>query len=257
MEQNLTPIEQAFWNVASERISGLVPQFWIGNYRVDFAVLEKRLVIELDGHEHHASRDDRTRDARRQRELQRDGWIVIRFTGSEIHSDVRNCVMEVERQVGLLPDFSDASYDGSSGPFHCVRMQEVVTHLFDKHGRNAAESDFYVRFPRRDCFLPLTIEKHDRSISVAHHYEMNGDIVYDPEIEFAIIEDSAGYPAWTPLAMQTVWSYRDCAELDDAGDVSVYAPEVQQDIANYAEHWARNIRANGWFDDSVLPETDP
>lgn len=50
---------------------------------MDFLVRAKRLVIELDGHEFHKSKEQRTYDAARQRKLQGLGYTVIRFGESE------------------------------------------------------------------------------------------------------------------------------------------------------------------------------
>src|SRR5437868_3568667 len=60
MEVVLTPIEQAFLEAGCTQIVNLLPQQWVGPYRVDFLVPNKRLVIELDGHATHSSRADRT-----------------------------------------------------------------------------------------------------------------------------------------------------------------------------------------------------
>lgn len=71
----------------------------VGRYRPDFLVREHRLIIELDGQETHASVEDRTRDAIRQRYLQRLGWTVLRFTGREVIKDARACVAEVQEYI--------------------------------------------------------------------------------------------------------------------------------------------------------------
>ena len=55
------------------------------NYRLDFAVPDKKIAIEIDGHKFHSSKASRTTDAKRDRDLQIAGWRVFRFTGSEIY----------------------------------------------------------------------------------------------------------------------------------------------------------------------------
>jgi very-short-patch-repair endonuclease len=44
-----------------------------GRYRIDFAHPLTRIVVELDGYEHHNDRDKFTSDRQRDRALQRDG----------------------------------------------------------------------------------------------------------------------------------------------------------------------------------------
>ena len=58
-------------------------------YRLDFAIPEKKIAIEVDGHEFHSTKEQRTKDAVRDRNLQLEGWRVFRFTGSEIYANPR------------------------------------------------------------------------------------------------------------------------------------------------------------------------
>ncbi len=95
LEKCESPIEVQFFIAAIKYIPNLIPQVNIGPYRVDFAVLEKKVVIELDGHDYHSSKIQRTKDAERQRYLQQNGYTVVRFTGTEIHNDVNKCVWDV------------------------------------------------------------------------------------------------------------------------------------------------------------------
>lgn len=66
-----------------------------GRYRVDFILKDARLIIELDGHAYHSTKEQLERDAIRQRYLTRAGYSVIRFTGREINRDPAACVREV------------------------------------------------------------------------------------------------------------------------------------------------------------------
>lgn len=74
----------------------------IGPYRVDFLAswsypqYTKKIVIECDGHEfHERTKDQAKRDRERDRSLQRSGYLVMRFTGSEIYTDAFQCATEV------------------------------------------------------------------------------------------------------------------------------------------------------------------
>lgn len=254
MQYELTPIEAAFQEAADGVLEDLEAQQWVGPYRPDFIIRKYRLVIELDGHNYHKSREQRTADASRQRYLQREGWTVIRFTGSEIHRDVDQCVREVAQQISLLPATSGNTPEAE---FHCsVRMQEVITHLCDKHGIGLPEN-FYARFSLGEGWLPLSIEKHGRIISVKHYFEQNGDIVFDPCIDFLIASVNQDYPDWIPLAMQTVFSRHEAgiAEEDAEYGFAILDLERQRDIANFAEIWASNLRMQGWLEHATVEET--
>ena len=103
-----SPIEERFWvalreRVALEDLSLIKQQHEIARYRVDFAIPEKMLCIELDGHDFHKTKSQRTYDAQRERYLLSEGWKVVRYTGSEIHRDVRKCVSEAMHLGGLKP----------------------------------------------------------------------------------------------------------------------------------------------------------
>ena len=55
-----------------------------------------RIAIELDGHDwHERSKEQAARDRSRDRAFTLAGFIVVRFTGAEVHADARSCVDEV------------------------------------------------------------------------------------------------------------------------------------------------------------------
>lgn len=90
-----SPIEEKFFLKARKFIKNLEPNEWIGKYRVDFMIRDKKIAIELDGHDYHKTKEQRTNDAERSRYLQKNGWRVVRFTGSEIHRDINKCISDV------------------------------------------------------------------------------------------------------------------------------------------------------------------
>ena len=91
-------IEKLFLLAAHERIDGLVPQYQVLNYRIDFAIPEKMIAIEIDGHDYHKTKEQRTQDNQRERAIKLAlpaNWTIIRFTGSEIYQNAALCVEEV------------------------------------------------------------------------------------------------------------------------------------------------------------------
>ena len=74
------------YSLAYERIEGLTPQYQVLNYRIDFAVPDKRIAIEIDGHEYHKTKEQRTHDSKREREIKLvlpANCTVIRFTAQK------------------------------------------------------------------------------------------------------------------------------------------------------------------------------
>jgi very-short-patch-repair endonuclease len=84
-------------------------QHVVGGYRLDFAYIATpykdqpiRLAIECDGHEFHASREQRELDAARMNALRGHGFETLRFTGSQIHADPEKCAQQVADTVDRI-----------------------------------------------------------------------------------------------------------------------------------------------------------
>jgi len=107
----MTPIEQILFFTMKTILPGygiaVSPQHVIGKYRVDFLLegdgrhlfgtknILSQIVIECDGHDfHEKTKDQATRDKKRDRELQSLGFKVFRFSGSEIWKTNGQCVIE-------------------------------------------------------------------------------------------------------------------------------------------------------------------
>lgn len=98
----LSPIEASFYGALKGTELVFTPQcpfVYEGRirYRIDFLVHfgGRSVAVELDGHEFHKTREQRTRDAARDRFLRMRGIDTIRFTGSEIHSNLQGCMNEL------------------------------------------------------------------------------------------------------------------------------------------------------------------
>jgi very-short-patch-repair endonuclease len=73
----------------------------IMNYIVDFACLELKLIIEVDGYTH--SLDETIqKDCIKQKTLEEAGYHVIRFSDSEVLKDIRNVILTIEKYIGDL-----------------------------------------------------------------------------------------------------------------------------------------------------------
>ncbi len=83
----------------------LIPQVWVGSsYRLDFAVFWRgqKYAVEVDGQQYHASQEDRARDAKRARFLNKEGYRVVRYTAKEILTDPLNYAKDLCKVIGLL-----------------------------------------------------------------------------------------------------------------------------------------------------------
>ena len=81
------------------------PQYKVSTgHRIDLALIYKiqagqtvLVAVECDGHDfHEKTKQQAARDKKRDRDLQKLGWRVLRFTGSEIHRDAKGCCDEID-----------------------------------------------------------------------------------------------------------------------------------------------------------------
>jgi very-short-patch-repair endonuclease len=81
--------EVLLWEQLRKRPAGLKfrRQFPIGQITVDFACLERRLVIEVDG-EGHSFGDQPHRDAARDALLKREGFRILRIAARDVLRDI-------------------------------------------------------------------------------------------------------------------------------------------------------------------------
>lgn len=94
-----SPLEKRFWKVwhrlFPESTFTLVAQYPINQYRVDFAEIATKTVVEIDGAETHSGVEAITRDRQRERAIEQLGWYVVRFGGREVYRDPERCVREL------------------------------------------------------------------------------------------------------------------------------------------------------------------
>ena len=100
-----TEAESLLWYVLrGRRLCGLKfrRQYPIKPYIADFACVEKRLVIEIDGGYHDYVEE---KDKQRQEKIEALGWTVIRFPNEEVLDDVDAIAIAIAKLVGLEPTF--------------------------------------------------------------------------------------------------------------------------------------------------------
>ncbi|MGK5086127.1 hypothetical protein WDW86_01080, partial [Bdellovibrionota bacterium FG-2] len=79
-------------------------------------------------------------------------------------------------------------------------MKSAIEKILNAHNQLDAfrtNEDFAVKIAN-EGFMPLSIEKHGKHVTVTHYYEQNGDLVPDPDMEFVDL----GGKDWLPVAIQ-------------------------------------------------------
>ena len=91
---NMTDAELYLWRYLRQRQIGgnrFRRQHPIGPYIADFACIEQRLVIEVDGGQHADSESDR----RRGDHLKTAGYCVIRFWNNDVLGNIEGVIAEI------------------------------------------------------------------------------------------------------------------------------------------------------------------
>ena len=119
----MSPIEQIFYVCADiftilhdNSIDIEEQKFIVANgkrYRADFYAerfligskehyLKNPIIIELDGHDYHSTKEQRNYDYERENNLKLAGYHVIRFTGSQVYRNPFDCLEKVYQYVARL-----------------------------------------------------------------------------------------------------------------------------------------------------------
>ncbi len=104
-------------------------QVVIGIFVVDF-VINNKFIVEIDGHEHHKTKEQRYDDYRRERYLIRMGYIVLRFTGSEVFVNPQSCAVETLR---LINDLTLLQLDEAYDTYRKARRGDGIAWLDQKN----------------------------------------------------------------------------------------------------------------------------
>lgn len=92
-----SPLEVRFAKALDQVGIGYERQFPVRRFFADFRVSGTNVLIECDGEYWHLRQKEY--DAKRQREIEAEGFRVLRFSGTEITKGVDSCVEEVQRVV--------------------------------------------------------------------------------------------------------------------------------------------------------------
>lgn len=97
---DMNEIEQRFYDVwiyllhQDKIMFYLEPQKPVGIYKPDF--LYGPCAVEIDGHDYHHTKEQREKDYKKTRYLQKHGYTVVRFMGTEVFLDAEACVLELD-----------------------------------------------------------------------------------------------------------------------------------------------------------------
>jgi very-short-patch-repair endonuclease len=96
---NLTDAERVLWRELRQHQLGrrFRRQFPIPPYAADFACIEARLIVEVDGGQHAMPGDHDRRDGR----LRAQGWRILRFWNNDVLGNRHGVLQTIAEALGL------------------------------------------------------------------------------------------------------------------------------------------------------------
>ena len=129
MRANPTEAEELLWNALCAQQIGykIRRQHIVSQYILDFAYLDNRLAIELDGG-YHNEKDQQYDDAVRTKNLEQLGWRVLRFTNAEVFHDLESVLSQIKSAISI-----SSSPSGDCGAGRLIRtggLGDAAGHSF-------------------------------------------------------------------------------------------------------------------------------
>ncbi len=102
LRSNMTLAEHKLWHAlrGDQLESRFRRQHPIGPYIADFACIDKKLIIELDGGQH---QDQLAYDDRRTEFLQLQGWRVLRFWNNDVLINLSGVLVNISAVLSTVP----------------------------------------------------------------------------------------------------------------------------------------------------------
>jgi len=103
LRSSMTDAERMLWRaVRSKQLAGhrFRRQHPIGKYIADFACIEQKIVIELDGGQH---QEQLAYDEQRSAFLQAQGWQVVRFWNNDVLNNLDGVLLGIAESFTAAP----------------------------------------------------------------------------------------------------------------------------------------------------------
>lgn len=94
-----SPIERRLFNALSSHCFYVRTQERCGTYWIDLVLPTYKIAIDCDGKAYHSTPEQKKHDRRKDRFLRKNGWSVLRFTGSDINGNMKKVLRRIMRKV--------------------------------------------------------------------------------------------------------------------------------------------------------------
>lgn len=164
-------------------------------YFADFLIAGTNIVIECDGSQWHS---DKKADQIRQKRIEDQGYVVLRFTDSQIHGDLEECGKEIQR---ILANHNN-EYLFMDVKVHSVHIQEPKR-TYPLYNISVAEDESYIAkgFVVHNCahdvspYIPglspdleVRVSKEEQALIDQYGYKKAQEIAYKAQVQQRYIE---------------------------------------------------------------------
>ena len=116
LRKNMADAETVLWTYLKKDINGfkIRRQHPIGLYVADFYCHKPKLIIEIDGSIHNEP-DIKEADDARQKELERWGYTMIRFTNQQVMEKPEEVIKIITEKVLQINELQEQKHSSKSG----------------------------------------------------------------------------------------------------------------------------------------------
>ncbi|MDP4085779.1 MAG: DUF559 domain-containing protein [Bacillota bacterium] len=93
-----SPIEFRLYDALKIRGEYIRTQVPSGRFSIDIALPAYHIAIECDGKDNHSTPKQKAHDRRKDQYLRKNGWKVLRFSGSRIYRDMKAIIARIEKE---------------------------------------------------------------------------------------------------------------------------------------------------------------
>jgi bifunctional enzyme CysN/CysC len=155
LRKEMTSAEQIIWGLLRGKQLGIKfrKQHPVGPYIADFACLNPKIIIELDGSQH-ANEHNLAKDKKRSEFLNSQGFKVIRFWNNEVFENIDSVVETIYNSFNFEQESSHPNPppNGEGIPNMPWYSGESVTEMLEKFEVASADASLPLRFPIQDIY---------------------------------------------------------------------------------------------------------
>ena len=165
-------------------------------------------------------------------------------------SELEQMKIDVEKPFGMADELSKAEtrLEEVHDALTKLELTDDTMHkeIFERfcdmfpdimHGNTDSE-----KYTAGDCFDTLSVELHGNTLSIAHTYEQNGDLMYDPRIDFKVdYSNEKVIPISYENSGMGIYN-----TFDSSGEPTSESVKQTNEVLEFTDTWLDNIEEQGY-----------